>query len=353
MRTITGTILRLFKARGWIAYIIYRLVLKLVIQLLTIMGDHHLPSGSQSQNLLLDSGIRDWVVLPLLVMLIAAGLLRHYVSIILRPSNVKNIPVVEHRVKSVLLRASRLRSGGAGFLSKSKWEARKCYWTDDQKGYLKEELEWVEEEEEVKENDSKERGTDDVPDPMAMMGPMKGQFVFMAQNMIIMQGISYLFQGFVLVKVPFPLTNGFKMMFQKGLDLGTLDTSYVSSVSWYFLVMFGLRAFFRLAIGDSGGGGQEGQESSILQSDFGVTVGGGPPGQTFNAAGAMKNETENLELMRYRPSVDDAEKRLLGNKYPKKKVTTSSTSKAGDDLFGFNNLPSGKGKKVGRKQKSS
>ena len=37
-------------------------------------------------------------------------------------------------------------------------------------------------------------------------------------------------------------------MFQRGLEgLSTLDTSYVSSVSWYFLVMFGLRGFFRLA----------------------------------------------------------------------------------------------------------
>ena len=58
----------------------------------------------------------------------------------------------------------------------------------------------------------------------------------MIQNMVMMQGIAYFFQGYVLVKVPFPLTMGFKMMFQPGLDLTTLETSYVLSVSWYFLV---------------------------------------------------------------------------------------------------------------------
>ena len=76
------------------------------------------------------------------------------------------------------------------------------------------------------------------------MEGMKGQMTMMVQNMVMMQGISYFFSGYVLVKVPFHLTNGFKGMFQRGLDLKTLDTSYVSSVSWYFLVMFGLRAFF-------------------------------------------------------------------------------------------------------------
>ena len=74
--------------------------------------------------------------------------------------------------------------------------------------------------------------------------------VFMIQNMVIMQGISHFFHGFALVKVPFPLAIGFKQMFQRGLDLSTLEMSYVSSVSWYFLVMFGLHEFFRLAIAD-------------------------------------------------------------------------------------------------------
>ena len=66
----------------------------------------------------------------------------------------------------------------------------------------------------------------------------------------MMQGISHFFLGFVLIKLLFPLKNGFKQMFQSGLDLSTLETSYVSNVSWYFLVMFGLHDFFRPAIGD-------------------------------------------------------------------------------------------------------
>mmetsp|Transcript_1785 Transcript_1785/g.2569 ORF Transcript_1785/g.2569 Transcript_1785/m.2569 type:complete len:338 (-) Transcript_1785:28-1041(-) len=309
-------------------------------------GSLSVPSGASSQNLLLDSAIRDWVVLPLLIILILAGLLRHHISIILRPTALKKTPYPEHRVRNVLMRASKLRQGGAGFLSKSKWEARRCYWADKEKGYLREEMDWVEEED-TKKKESEEGGGDtDMPDPMAMLGPMKGQFAAMMQNMAMMQGISYLFQGYVLVKVPFDLTIGFKGMFQRGLDLSTLDTSYVSSASWYFLVMFGLRAFFGLVIQSSMDGEQETKESNRLQVDFGLTKGGGPPGQNFDAKGALKMEIENLEIAKQNITLDDAEKRLLGKKYPKKKLVSGISNKPGNDIFGFENAPSTKGKKL-------
>ena len=64
-----------------------------------------------------------------------------------------------------------------------------------------------------------------------------------------MQGIQHFFSGFILLQIPFPLTVGFKNMFQKGvMDMPDLAASYVSSVSWYFLVMYGLRGFLKLLI---------------------------------------------------------------------------------------------------------
>ena len=44
----------------------------------------------------------------------------------------------------------------------------------------------------------------------------------------------------------------FKVMLQRGVDLNTLDVQYVSSLSWYFLVTFGLNGVVRLLMGGDG-----------------------------------------------------------------------------------------------------
>eukprot|EP00553_Chaetoceros_curvisetus_P009485 CAMPEP_0204624682 /NCGR_PEP_ID=MMETSP0717-20131115/10436_1 /ASSEMBLY_ACC=CAM_ASM_000666 /TAXON_ID=230516 /ORGANISM="Chaetoceros curvisetus" /LENGTH=302 /DNA_ID=CAMNT_0051640159 /DNA_START=44 /DNA_END=949 /DNA_ORIENTATION=+ len=290
--------------------------------------------------------------------MIQAGLLRHYLGMLLRPSEKHKIPHIEHRIKNALSRSSRLRSGAASYISKEKWESRITYWTggdvptdsDQNTGYLKEELQWLEEEEEkaqLANEEAVEKGEDNglggMPDPMAMMGPMKGQFAFMAQNMVMMQGIGYFFSGYVLVKVPIPLTTGFKGMFQRGLDLSTLETSYVSSVSWYFLVMFGLRAFFKLVIEGDGSKQKDHMEASMIHADMGYTINGNPTGpmakSKFDAAKSIRTEIENLELCKHKSILDDADRRLLGKKYMTKKIATNAGKGGkgddpGYDIFG-------------------
>ena len=171
------------------------------------------------------------------------------------------------------------------------------------------------------------------------MEGMKGQMAFMVQNMVMMHGISHFFHGYVIIKIPFRLTLGFKQMFQRGLDLTTLDTSYVSSVSWYFLVMFGLRAFFRLVVGDPA---PDVQQSAMIQHDLGRAQGAAPVGPAqFDPKKALTAEADNLELARVKKSMlDDAERRLLGKRYPKRKLGTSSGSKGADDILGLGALGS-------------
>ncbi|KAL7525256.1 hypothetical protein ACHAWF_001276 [Thalassiosira exigua] len=321
------------------------------------------PLVRSTQTLLLDSQIRDWVVLPLLVIMITAGLLRAHVGRLLRPSP-KAVVHADARAKSAMLRSSRLRGGAGGYLSSGRWEARRQAWSAREggssgEGWLRREAARAETDKKLQEAIQAEAGggggADASPalpgmDPSTMMEGMKGNMAAMVQNMVMMQGISHFFRGFVLVRVPFPLTRGFKQMFQRGLfDLSTLDTSYVSSVSWYFLVMFGLRAFFRLAMGDPL---QEEVEGNEVQRELGRDYGGGgPPGGQFDAPKVLRAEADNLELIHARSRrfmVDEAEKNILGKRYPKKKVSKKKGS--GEDvLFG---MSSGKNKSSSTQKKN-
>lgn len=108
-----------------------------------------------------------------------------------------------------------------------------------------------------------------------MMDMAKKSMVSMVPQTVIMGWINYFFTGFVLstykfregmflseyvltschlflmlVRLPFPLTLRFKLMLQRGIDTSDMDVTWVSSISWYFLCLFGLNAIFRLILGD-------------------------------------------------------------------------------------------------------
>lgn len=66
------------------------------------------------------------------------------------------------------------------------------------------------------------------------------------------------------VKLPFPLTIRFKSMLQSGVATRDLDVRWVSSLSWYFLNLFGLQAVFTYLLGSDNG---TFQRSRVLNSD--------------------------------------------------------------------------------------
>mmetsp|Transcript_11415 Transcript_11415/g.27598 ORF Transcript_11415/g.27598 Transcript_11415/m.27598 type:complete len:304 (-) Transcript_11415:2341-3252(-) len=280
---------------------------------------------STAENILLDSDIRDWVVLPLFVIMVTAGLLRFHMGNVLKPDP-KQATKVTQRIQSSVRSVSILKGGAVHFLSTSKLESRKLAYPK----LLRDQAIWCENHLDEQDAEGKKNGgendDDDMPNPFAAMEGMMGNMAFMVQNMIMMQAIQHFFSGFILLKVPFRLTLGFKQMFQRGLEgLATLETSYVSSISWYFLVMFGLRGFFKLAIGSPT---LETQETHQAWHKLGKQ----PPGRS-GPAGApdddkqikmLEQEGDNLEMLlpkQFKSNLDQVEKRLLQNKYPKKKST--------------------------------
>lgn len=56
-----------------------------------------------------------------------------------------------------------------------------------------------------------------------------------------------------VVKLPFPLTIKFKSMLQAGVQTKEMDPRWMSSISWYFLCIFGLQFVYVFLLGSDNG----------------------------------------------------------------------------------------------------
>ena len=71
----------------------------------------------------------------------------------------------------------------------------------------------------------------------------------MVPQMVMMGIITYFFSGFVVAKITFPLSLRFQAMTQRGVELSSLDVTYVASFSWWILVSSGLQGIMTLLMG--------------------------------------------------------------------------------------------------------
>jgi ER membrane protein complex subunit 3 len=145
-------------------------------------------------TLLLDPDIRDWVVLPLFVIIVVAGLLRQQVSLYLIGAKTPAPPTAQ-RVMALLQQCSKIRSATAiHALPTLQWQLRKQHVIE----LLRETATQIEAEHERQlkgHNNDNEDGSPSgnappaandpmeamMKNPMSMMG---GNMVFMVQNMV-------------------------------------------------------------------------------------------------------------------------------------------------------------------------
>mmetsp|Transcript_9827 Transcript_9827/g.31150 ORF Transcript_9827/g.31150 Transcript_9827/m.31150 type:complete len:263 (+) Transcript_9827:94-882(+) len=145
-------------------------------------------------------------------------------------------------------------------------------------------------------------------DPANSSAMMKKQMTTILPQIGLMSFVNFAFSGFILMSLPFPLSHSFKSMMQQGVALPALSSSYVSSISWYFLNVFGLRGLLFLLVGDAAA-----DDAKALGAQMGQGGGAGPgaPGQPVDMDKVLESEEDALVLIQHSCVCDGVEERLL------------------------------------------
>ncbi|KAG2276159.1 hypothetical protein Bca4012_043632 [Brassica carinata] len=225
-----------------------------------------------AEDLVLDTAIRDWVLIPLSVVMVLIGILRYFVSKLMRSSPSPDAKIVKEG--QVIIRARNLKAG-ANFIPLRSFRTRRLYFSNEENGLL---------------HVPKGQGTNPqaqmFSDPNMAMDMMKKNLSMIIPQALTFAWVNFFFSGFVAAKIPFPLTQRFRSMLQNGIDLSTVDVSYVSSRSWYFLNLFGLRGLFSLILGD---------ENAIDDTQRMMQMGG----FGFDASKSLGAEKDGLDIIQH------------------------------------------------------
>jgi len=248
-------------------------------------------------ELVLDPAIRNWVLIPLVVIMFLVGILRNNVMKMLRKETPPNREMVKQN--NQLMRCRRLRAN-ASFIPATSFATRRQFFVAKDTGVL------------MQKHEAPNPMTM-MQDPSVMMNMMQGNFAMMVPQMVMMGIVNYFFSGFVLGKIPFPLTPSFKGMLQRGISLTMLDTAYVTSMSLYFLITFGMRGLYSIVLGAN----NETDDTKIMQQQMGM--GGAQPGQPPDWGKIFAAEAENLQIVEHNWLLSGAEDRLVKGAAPSQK----------------------------------
>lgn len=247
-------------------------------------------------DLILDPQLKYWVLIPISVVMAAVGLLRGHVTYLILPTP-KQQDSKEVRQGQFLKRAQAFRMNNL-VLSRSEFSTRQQYYADKLTSpeYL-----------------AKVSGVDDDPmsqltDPAnneAITNMLKGNLMNYIPQTLIMAWVNFFFAGFVVMKLPFPLTEGFKGMLQQGINTPNLDVRYVLAISWYFVNLFGLRPIYALLTGDSTQASQ--LVGQMTQQTPMPNLGG--PGS--NVQRVFNGEAESIQILSHKFALDDVVERLV------------------------------------------
>jgi len=249
-------------------------------------------------GIVLDPKIRDNVLLPIFVVVVLTSMIRSSVMGIFKSDT--KVDLKDVKTQSMLGRCKMLRAAHH-FLSEKAFKTRKAYFVKKDVGALVKAV--------PKAKDPME-ALSAGPDPMAAMGMMKGQMVFMVSQGLLAYWVSHLFDGFLVAKTPFPLTFRFKGMLQRGVEVAALEPGYVSSLCWYMFVMMSSHSLIGLV--QSFFTKTDVEAEDPMMAMMGSMGGAAPmmPGAGPDPAKMYKAEQDNLEMILHEFVLENVEVEL-------------------------------------------
>lgn len=243
----------------------------------------------------LDPAIRNWVFFPITIITVLVNLLVKYLTLLLNQGSNKKPLIkstndepdlkselqsrdVDIKVTNALNRSIKLRQNYMN-ISERGFKIRKAFFCKENEGFFTQKF---------------ESKPPDVMNPNMMFDMVKKNFVNMLYYGVIFVGCGYFFSGFILLKLPFGLTQKFRSMLQQGLSIPDLDLSYVSAVSWCFMLVFGLNSIMQHFDGGDDYSMFKEQEKMMTAPMQGL---GGPAEKDY--VKIMSSEKENIEILPY------------------------------------------------------
>ena len=233
-------------------------------------------------EILLDSGIRDWMLIPIFIVVFLAGMLRIVMSHLMdsKQEQEKN----DVYVQETILRCEKFKKQ-CKILSETSYRNHRAYFCKPSVGILCKEFE-----------------SNAMPffmDPTSQLGMIKKNAAYGITTMLLLTWVSNFCSGCILARIPFPLTQKFRSMLQRGVELSALDVTYVSSSSLYFLMMFGMNGLLGLVMGNMDKDKIQNMAMPMMQ------------GPAKDLSKIFKAERENLELVSHKFRLNGIEEYFL------------------------------------------
>ncbi|SCV02174.1 LANO_0F15742g1_1 [Lachancea nothofagi CBS 11611] len=250
-------------------------------------------------ELTLDPNLKYWVLFPISIVMILVGVCRQYIMVLLG-LKIKTYPRARLTEVQYMSKAQALLGNGTNLCLES-FKTRQEYLAQllaDGKFLAQQE--------------QPETPPNPLTDPNAtdvMMNMLKSNLANYIPQTLTMWWVNHFFAGFLLMKLPFPLTIKFKEMLQNGIMTPDLDPRWVSSISWYVISTLGLAPVTNLLFSSNS---EESEAFAIAQQQQQFDSAPGAP----TPEAIMKSLANDITIAQHESCFDTVESRVL-NLYAK------------------------------------